>query len=107
MDTRLIQSIRSYFSGQPIEKAWLFGSMSRGEDTPQSDVDILVQFDADKPIGLLKHASMISDLEAILKRSVDLVSESALFPWVKESVDNDKILIYERKATKPSIDSLA
>ena len=97
MKKSLINTLKEYFSTQPIERAWLFGSVSRGEDTPQSDVDILVKFDYDQKVGLFKHASMISDLEDLLKRSVDLVSEGSLFPWVKESVDKDKILIYERE----------
>ncbi|MDE6017881.1 MAG: hypothetical protein K2G85_03600, partial [Muribaculaceae bacterium] len=57
-------------------------------------------FDPDGNVGLFKHASMISDLENLLKKSVDLVSEGSLFPWVKENVDNDKILIYERETTQ-------
>lgn len=40
---------------------------------------------------------MVTDLELLLRKGVDLVSESSLFPWVRESVDNDKILIYERE----------
>ncbi|MDE7350593.1 MAG: nucleotidyltransferase domain-containing protein [Muribaculaceae bacterium] len=96
MKNSLIEKIKEYLSKQPIEKAWLFGSMSRGEERPDSDVDILVRFDPSGNIGLFQHAAMISDLEALLKKSVDLVSESSLFPWVKDTVDKDKILIYER-----------
>lgn len=100
MKKSLIDTLKEYFLGQPIEKAWLFGSVSRGEECPESDVDILVKFDPDSQVGLFKHAAMISDLEDLLKKSVDLVSESSLFPWVRENVDKDKILIYERKATR-------
>ena len=74
--------------------------MSRGEDRPDSDVDILVRFDPAGNVGLFKHAAMISDLESLLMKSVDMVSESALFPWVRNNVDNDKVLIYERKTTR-------
>lgn len=100
MKKNLIKILKEYFSSQPIEKAWLFGSVTRGEEGPESDVDILVKFDPDGNVGLFKHASMISDLENLLKKSVDLVSEGSLFPWVKENVDNDKILIYERETTR-------
>ncbi len=37
--------IADYFKTQPVVKAWLFGSFARGEETPESDVDILVEFD--------------------------------------------------------------
>ena len=42
MNVNVIDNIRQYFSTQPVRKAWLFGSFSRGEETAQSDVDILV-----------------------------------------------------------------
>lgn len=95
MNSELISILCEYFSQQPVAKVWLFGSYSRDEASPDSDVDILVTFD--DGVGLFKYASMVSDLEGILNKSVDLVSESALFPWVKEDVEKDKILIYERK----------
>lgn len=97
MKSSLIEKIKEYLSKQPIEKAWLFGSMSRGEERPDSDVDILVRFDPSGNVGLFQHAAMISELEELLMKSVDLVSESALFPWVRDNVDKEKILIYERK----------
>ena len=87
------QKIADYFKTQPIERAWLFGSFARGEETPISDVDILVQFDEDG-VSLLKHAAMICDLEKILDRPVDIVPEKALRPRVRESINQDKKLIY-------------
>ena len=36
-------AIADYFKTQPVLKAWLFGSFARGEETPQSDVDLLSQ----------------------------------------------------------------
>ena len=37
----MIPKIRQFLASQPIEKAWLFGSCSRGEETPGSDVDLV------------------------------------------------------------------
>ena len=96
MSTEMQQTIADYFKTQPILRAWLFGSFARGEETPLSDVDLLVQFDKDARVSLLKHASMINDLEALLDRSVDLVPDGRLYPRIAESVNQDKILIYER-----------
>ena len=87
--------IADYFKTQPVQKAWLFGSFARGDETPLSDVDLLVQFDAEG-ISLLKHAAMICELEIILDRPVDIVPDGQLYPRVAESVNHDKILIYER-----------
>ena len=89
------QTIADYFKTQPIQRAWLFGSYARGDESPLSDVDILVQFD-EGGVSLLKHAAMICELEKILDRPVDIVPEKMLRPRVRESVEQDKKLIYER-----------
>ena len=92
----MTQLIADYFSTQPILKAWLFGSFARGEETPLSDVDLLVVYDDTARVSLLKHASMICDLEKLLDRSVDLVEDGTLLPFAVESANRDKKLIYER-----------
>ena len=94
---KMTQLIAEYFKTQPVLKAWLFGSFSRGEDTPLSDVDILVVLDRSQPIGL-KFFGMWNDLEQLLDRSVDLVTEGSLAEFARESVERDRILIYERAA---------
>ena len=91
------QAIAEYFKTQPVLKAWIFGSFARGEETPLSDVDILVVLDHTQPVGL-KFYGMWNDLERLLNRSVDLVTEGSLADFARESVERDKILIYERAA---------
>ena len=96
MNTQAVSKvIAEYFKTQPVEKAWLFGSFARGEETPLSDVDIIVLLDRSKPVGL-KFFGMWSDLEKLLNRNVDLVEEGELLPFATESASKDKRLIYER-----------
>ncbi len=92
----MTQQIAEYFKTQPVLKAWLFGSFARGEQTADSDVDILVEFDKNARVSLMKHAGMIVDLEQKLKRPIDLVVNGTLLPFAHESAERDKILIYER-----------
>ncbi|MBR1426486.1 MAG: nucleotidyltransferase family protein [Paludibacteraceae bacterium] len=92
---RVIPLIQRYLSSQPVKKAWLFGSYARGEETAQSDVDLLVELDYTKPIGL-KYFGMKSDLEDLVGRPVDLVEESGLASYARPYVNDDKILLYER-----------
>ena len=94
----MILLIANYLKTQPVLKAWLFGSYARGEQHPDSDVDILVVFDqeTDKGVSLLKHIGIALDLEDLLGKKVDLITEGTLLPFVKETADKDKILIYER-----------
>ena len=87
--------LREYFAGQPVKQAHLFGSFARGSADAQSDVDILVELDHSRPIGL-HFIQMGLDLEALLARRVDLVTTKALSPYVKPFVDRDKQLIYAR-----------
>ena len=89
--------IADYFKTKPVLKAWLFGSYSRGEESPDSDVDILVVLDHSQPIGL-EFFGMYEDLKDLLGRNVDLVTERSLAPFARESVERDRKLIYERTA---------
>ncbi|MEP7199693.1 MAG: nucleotidyltransferase family protein [Chloroflexota bacterium] len=82
-----------------VKRVWLFGSVARGEDTPNSDVDILVEL---KPIGQrpplgLKWFGLEDDLRQAIGRNVDLVSESALSPYVRPYVESDKVMLYEER----------
>lgn len=95
MDLNL-EIFRDFLSKQPIIRAWIFGSFARGEQTMDSDIDLLVDFDKNQKFGLLKIASIINGLEDLSGRKIDLVDRSSLYPSIKEYVDQDKILIYER-----------
>ncbi len=98
MNVTMIDNIRQYFSTQPVKKAWLFGSFSRGEETADSDVDILVEFDrSGKPVTLLTYARILRELQERIGRDVDLVEEGTLKPFAVESANHDKQLIYERE----------
>ena len=92
----MTQTIAEYFKTQPVLKAWLFGSFARGEETPDSDVDILVAFDHSKPIGLFAYARMWRELEEQLGRNVDLVEDGTLRPSAVLNSNKEKKVIYER-----------
>lgn len=79
----------------PIEKAWVFGSVSRGEERPDSDVDIIVKFLPGTNLGL-SFCGMMCDLEDLLHRPVDMVREGCLQPFAAERAEQEKILVYER-----------
>ena len=94
----MIKTIQDYFATKPVTKAYLFGSFSRGEETPESDVDLLVTYDKNAKVTLFTIGGMYMDLKELLHRNVDLVEEGTLLPFAIESANRDKILIYERKA---------
>lgn len=95
LDEQALALLREYFAGQPVKQAHLFGSFARGSADERSDVDILVELDHSKPIGL-HFIQMGLDLEALMSRPVDLVTTKGLSPHVKPYVNRDRQLIHAR-----------
>ena len=96
--SQILPSIRDFFATQPVAKAWLFGSCSRGVERPDSDIDLLVAYDPECNISLMGISRMICSLSTLTGRKVDIVEEGRLKPFAIPSVNHDRILIYERQA---------
>ena len=92
----MTRKIAEYFKTQPVNRAWLFGSFARGEETADSDIDILVEYDENARISLLTISHMMGELERSTGRRVDLIEDGCLLPFAVESANRDKRLIYER-----------
>jgi predicted nucleotidyltransferase len=90
-----IQVIKHYFSGKPVVKAYVFGSYSRNEAGNDSDIDILVDLDYSKHIGL-GFVQMQDDLQQKLNKKIDLVSSNGVSKYLLPFIEKDKVLIYER-----------
>jgi uncharacterized protein len=95
MKKELINKLINFFRNKPVLKAYLFGSEARNETHDGSDIDILVELDYSNPIGL-EFVRMKLELESILNRKVDLVSNSALSKYIRPYIEKEKILIYEK-----------
>ena len=93
----MTKMMAEYFKTKPVLKAWLFGSYSRGEERPDSDVDILIVPDKTQHFSLFTLGGMHEDLKALLGREVDIITDGGLLPFARESAERDKKLIYERK----------
>ena len=93
--TDIMLSLSSYFKDKPVNKVWLFGSFARGEENADSDIDLMLDLDHSQPIGF-KFFGMWNDIEKLLGREVDLVTEEGLADYARESYNRDKILVYER-----------
>ena len=98
MSTEMMSNmLAEYFKTKPVLKAWLFGSFARGEETSQSDVDILIVLDHSQTVGM-DFFGMCEELKELLGRNVDLVTERSLAPLARKSVEQDRKLVYERTA---------
>ena len=92
--------LSEYFKDQPVDKAWIFGSYARQEESRESDLDIIVNFSPDSKMTLLKYIHIANDLHRLTGKRVDLVEEGQLMPFAREEAENDKILIYAREAKR-------
>jgi len=72
-------------------RAGLFGSVARGEESAQSDVDILVELDDDK--SLLDVIGMKQELEEVLGRPVDIVEYDAVKPAIRARILAEQVTI--------------
>jgi predicted nucleotidyltransferase len=79
-----------------IRKFSLFGSVLRDDFRPESDVDVLVEFEPGAIIGLLDMARMERELSTILGRKVDLRTPEELSQYFRPRVLADAEVQYER-----------
>jgi uncharacterized protein len=78
-----------------IKKASVFGSVSRGEDKPESDVDLLVEL-GPEPMGLFEFIGIKHKMEDILGKKVDLVTEGNIISHFEPYIRADLKQIYEK-----------
>ena len=89
MKQSIVNKLNAFFPAYPVEKAWIFGSYARGEETRKSDIDIMVRFDEDADVSLLDYIRIMNKLKDFLHKKVDLVEEGQLRRWAQESVDKE------------------
>ena len=87
-----IQSIRPILEKNGVEFAGVFGSRARGEETNDSDIDILVRFK--RPMSLSQFVRLKKTLCEKLQMPVDLVTEQSLSPYLKDRALKDVHTIY-------------
>ena len=76
-------------SAHGVRRIRLFGSVIRGEETPASDLDFLVEFEPER--SLLDHVGLKQDLEDLFGRSVDVVSETGLHWYIRYRVQREAV----------------
>ncbi len=84
----IIETLKPY----DPKRIGLFGSVARNEETESSDIDILYSFNM--PISLFNLVDIQNSLQTNLHKEVDLVSEKAVHPLLKDTIFNDLKIIY-------------
>lgn len=77
-----------------VEKAWIFGSFARGDDSADSDVDLMIRY-SDKASGtLFDYADIQYRLQNLLQKKIDLSEEGYIKPFAWKTIQKDLKLIY-------------
>jgi uncharacterized protein len=86
------EAVRTVCRRNDITQLCLFGSFARGEERDDSDVDLLVQFSS--PKSLLSVVAAQRELSEALGRPVDLVTEPAISPYLRERILSNVQVVY-------------
>jgi predicted nucleotidyltransferase len=80
------EEIAEFCRKNHIRKLAFFGSVIREDFSPESDVDVLVEFEPGVPVGLIRMAGMELELSKILGRKADLRTPEDLSPYFRKEV---------------------
>ena len=74
-----------------VSHAAVFGSVARGEARVDSDIDVLVELDRDRPLGIFEYARLKIYINEILNGAGDVVNRRALKPLLRDSILHDAV----------------
>lgn len=86
---QLLQQHKNELSQLHVEALFLFGSVSRGEEGPHSDIDLLVDFAGETTFD--RYMDLKFYLEELFQRKIDLVTRAAIRPELRKYVEEDLI----------------
>lgn len=76
-----------------VVRIGVFGSFARGEADEHSDIDLMVEFA--KRVSLLRVVALERQLSDMMGKKVDLLTEAAISPYLRERIHNELQVIYE------------
>lgn len=91
----LKEKIIPILKANDVVRSSVFGSFARGEDTPKSDIDLLVELKGAK--GLFFFVGLKRKLEETLNRKVDLLTYDSIHHLLKDYIYKDEIQIYGKR----------
>jgi predicted nucleotidyltransferase len=77
-----------------VNHLWIFGSVARGEERDDSDVDIVVELDPEARISLTSFVRLQLDLSDLLGHRVDLATWKSLRDHIVDDVKNDAVMVF-------------
>jgi hypothetical protein len=80
--------------GRGVRHAALFGSRARGEERPDSDVDIMIEVDPVARIGIYEYVAIKDFIAGLFDTRVDVVRRDRLKPYVQPAATRDAIYAF-------------
>jgi len=77
-----------------VSHAALFGSRARGDNRPDSDIDILIDLAPEVPIGVWQYSGLKTYIASLFEGPVDVVSREALKPYVRPAATADAVYAF-------------
>jgi predicted nucleotidyltransferase len=77
-----------------VRRAALFGSVARGDNRPNSDIDIMIEIDPEAPVGIFEYISLKEYIAGLFEGSVDVVSREGLKRYVRPAATADAIYAF-------------
>lgn len=88
-----LKQLRDLCRKNNVAMLGVFGSVARGDDAAESDIDLLIKLK--EPIGLIGFIKLEDKFVEVLGRKVDLATEAALHPLIRQDVMKDLKILYE------------
>jgi len=85
---------RAALNARHVQRAALFGSVARGEAGPDSDIDVLVEFEAEAPVTVYEYAAVKRFVSDLLGGRVDVVDRANLDDRMRAAVARDAVYAF-------------
>ena len=97
-----LEAIRAYCRERPIKRLLLFGSALRDDFSPESDIDLLVEYAPEADMGGLDMIRQEREFSELIGRPVDLGTPQTLSPYIRQEVIESAQPIYDVDGVYPS-----
>jgi predicted nucleotidyltransferase len=88
------EALRAVCQRYHVAELSIFGSRARGDASPESDIDLMVEFAPEAGIGLWSFGALEAELSALLGHKVDLVSKRGLKPRIRPRILSEAHVLY-------------
>ena len=89
-----LKSFEADLRAKGVSALYLFGSLARGEDGPDSDIDLSFDVAPDVKFSLFDQAQIMHELTVALGKKVDLVPRRAIHPYIKDRIEAEQIKVF-------------